>query len=107
MTLKSLFPDIKIPNPLWIKHHYWNSGAAYWRTGVESSKMIPKIIEPFGKDEPLYICGENFSNHQAWMEGALQTSELVVNELDNNINSQRGGNQKDSKKIKKQYKNEI
>lgn len=103
--LTKLFPEINIPNPLWIKHHYWNSGAAYWRTGIESSKMIPKIIEPFGKDEPLYICGENFSSHQAWMEGALQTSELVVNELDKNIggqrSSQRGGYQNNSKKKSK------
>ena len=96
--LKKLFPDIKIPNPLWVKHHYWSSGAAYWKTGVESNKIIPQIIEPFGKKESIYICGENFSNHQAWMEGALQTSELVVSELNKNIKNQEGGNQNSSKK---------
>ena len=58
------------------------------------NKIIPQIVEPFGKDERLYICGENFSNHQAWMEGALQTSELVVSELNKTINTQKGGNKK-------------
>lgn len=101
--LHKLFPDIKIPNPIWIKHHYWSSGAAYWKTGSESNKIIPQIVEPF-KNETLYICGENFSNHQAWMEGALQTSELVVTNILQNINknkiilSQKGGNSKIIKK---------
>ena len=101
--LHKLFPDIKIPNPIWIKHHYWSSGAAYWKTGSESNKIIPQIVEPF-KNETLYICGENFSNHQAWMEGALQTSELVVTNILQNINknkiilSQKGGKSKIIKK---------
>ena len=28
--------------------------------------------------ENIYICGESFSQQQAWMEGALQTSNEVV-----------------------------
>lgn len=83
--LSKLFPDINIPEPLWVKHHYWSSGAAYWKTGVESHLVIPKIITPFGQQESVYICGENFSNHQAWMEGALQTSELVFDAFSKNI----------------------
>ena len=114
--LRKLFPDIKIPNPVWIKHHYWSSGAAYWKTGSESNKIIPQIIEPI-KNEPLYICGENFSNHQAWMEGALQTSEMVVTNITKNIKpnisslsnkvskkSQKGGKISKSKIVKKSNK---
>ena len=29
----------------------------------------------------FYICGENYSNYQAWCEGALQTSEEVTNRI--------------------------
>jgi cytochrome b5 len=85
LELSQLFPEKEIPDPLWIQHHYWNSGAAYWKTGVESHKIIPKMISPYGEEENIYICGENFSNHQAWMEGALQTSELVIDELSNRL----------------------
>ena len=99
--LKKLFPDIKIPNPLWVKHHYWSSGVAYWRTGVESNKIIPEIVQPFGKSESLYICGENFSNHQAWMEGALQTSELVLNSLKNKIKNEQNTIKNNSNLLKK------
>ena len=27
----------------------------------------------------FYICGENYSTYQAWCEGALQTSDEVLN----------------------------
>ena len=30
----------------------------------------------------FYICGENYSLYQAWCEGALQTSESVLNKLE-------------------------
>ena len=78
--LKKLFPNYKIPQPEWVKHHYWNTGAAYWKIGSESSKLIHKIIKPL-TDENIFICGENYSNHQAWMEGALQTSDLVLKKI--------------------------
>lgn len=85
LELSQLFPDLKIPDPIWIKHHYWNSGAAYWKTGIESHQIIPKMIAPYGKEQNIYVCGENFSNHQAWMEGALQTSELVIDEVSDRL----------------------
>jgi len=46
----------------------------------------------------FYICGENYSKYQAWCEGALQSSESVLNklkcELNKNIKTK-------TKKIKK------
>lgn len=78
--LHKLFPTYEIPKPEWTKHHYWNAGAAYWKIGSESSKLIHKIIKPLNK-ENIFICGENYSNHQAWIEGALQTSDLVLKKI--------------------------
>ena len=31
--------------------------------------------------ENVFICGDSFSSHQAWMEGALETSELVIKSI--------------------------
>lgn len=78
--LHKLFPTYEIPKPEWTKHHYWKAGAAYWKIGSESSKLINKIIKPLAK-ENIFICGENYSSHQAWMEGALQTSDLVLKKI--------------------------
>ena len=72
------FPDMTIPKPKWLKHHYWHDGAAYWKTGCDSSKLMKEIINPL---DNIYICGENYSNHQAWIEGALETSEMVIDKI--------------------------
>jgi monoamine oxidase len=29
---------------------------------------------------PVYVCGEAYSNGQGWVEGALETAELVLQE---------------------------
>ena len=29
----------------------------------------------------IYTCGEGFSQKQAWIEGALETSELVIKKI--------------------------
>jgi protoporphyrinogen oxidase len=79
--LAEIYPDITIPAPLWIEHHYWANAAGYWKVGSDADLVIPKIIQPFdGKS--LYICGENYSNHQAWIEGALETSKMVLAKLE-------------------------
>ena len=55
----------------------WNS----WNIGVQSSEVIPKIVKPLD-DCPLYICGEAYSNSQGWVEGALETADLVLEKFD-------------------------
>ena len=52
----------------------WNS----WNIGVRSWEVKKKIVNPFGKDRPLYICGEAYSDAQGWVEGALQTADMVL-----------------------------
>jgi hypothetical protein len=32
-------------------------------------------------DFPCYICGEAYSTNQTWVEGALQTAEIVLKHL--------------------------
>ena len=47
----------------------------------------------------FYICGENYSNYQAWCEGALQTSLQVIEKLDCVLKYKN--NNKKTKKYKK------
>jgi len=103
--LKQLFPEIDIPKPKWIQHCHWAMGAAYWLPGYNREEIMPKLVKPF-VDESLYICGENYSSHQAWMEGSLETSDLVLNRILKTSSklSSRHEYKNTEKKTKKQLK---
>jgi monoamine oxidase len=50
--------------------HFWNPGHKSWEVLVEMTKPVP--------DFPCYVCGEAWSTNQTWVEGALQTAEIVL-----------------------------
>jgi protoporphyrinogen oxidase len=76
--LRNLFPETKIPDPLFFKAHSWKNGCTYWTPGIyDPSKESEKIMQPF-PNQSLYICGESFSLHQTWMEGALMHAETML-----------------------------
>ena len=109
--LKLLFPKKKIPKTTFLKSHYWYNGACYWKKNQEAEPIAKKMLKPFENDN-LYICGSNFSQRQAWAEGALETSEEVI-KLIHGIKENKklhhqektkkkgGGKKKDSKKKRK------
>ncbi len=51
----------------------WNS----WNIGVKSWEVRDKIVHPI-EGCPLHICGEAYSDAQGWVEGALQTAEIML-----------------------------
>jgi monoamine oxidase len=51
----------------------WNS----WNIGVRSWEVKEQIVRPLG-DRPLFICGEAYSDAQGWVEGALQTADMML-----------------------------
>lgn len=51
----------------------WNS----WNIGVKSWEVRDRIVHPIA-DCPMYICGEAYSDAQGWVEGALQTADLML-----------------------------
>ncbi len=51
----------------------WNS----WNIGVQSQVVKGLIVQPFDK-RPFHICGEAYSDAQGWVEGALQTADMVL-----------------------------
>jgi len=51
----------------------WNS----WNIGVKSWDVKTQIIQPI-ENQPLFICGEAYSDAQGWVEGALQTADMML-----------------------------
>lgn len=78
LDLKVLFPDIKPPT--FFKSHYWQHGCTYWLPGLyDPEKESHKIMCPFPVGNPdLYVCGESYSMKQAWIEGALEHAEEML-----------------------------
>ncbi len=68
----------EIPESKYIKLYYWKHGVACWKKNVDSYYVSQKIINLMPN---FYICGENYSNYQAWCEGSLQTSKEVTNRI--------------------------
>ena len=77
--LKKLFPKLNIPDPIHFVSYYTNAGTHYWTPNNASEDNYQSMLKPL--DYPLYICGESYSHHQGWMEGALETAEDVLNLL--------------------------
>jgi monoamine oxidase len=54
----------------------WNS----WNIGVKSWEVKQQIVQPLAP-RALYICGEAYSDAQGWVEGALQTADMLLAKL--------------------------
>lgn len=53
----------------------WNN----WNIGVKSWEVKEEIVQPhLAAGVPLYICGEAYSDAQGWVEGALQTADMLL-----------------------------
>ena len=72
-NLNEIFPNISIPEPLFIKSYYWKNGAHFFKKGADSKIIYRKMLKPFNYN--LFIIGECYSFKQAWIEGALETVE--------------------------------
>ena len=82
--LRTLFPELNIPEPTYFKMHLWRDGSHYWNTkcaDVDSRQITRAAVQPLGKGTRLFVCGEALSQKQAWMEGALETARDVVNRI--------------------------
>lgn len=81
--LRSLLPLRTIPNPLSVSSHYWEHGCTYWTPGsYDPEKESNAIMRPFPTRLPdVYVCGESFSMKQAWMEGALEHADAMLNKF--------------------------
>jgi monoamine oxidase len=81
--LRVLFGDRTIPDPLFVKAYAWKEGVSYWRPGTyDPYEESRRAIRPFPKERPGWVvCGESFSVHQCWIEGALEHAREAVEHL--------------------------
>jgi len=76
-SLKEIFPDDKIEkNPKYLRNEYWDTGAVYWNRGADSKEMSKFMRKP-SNHHRLFICGDSFSENQAWTDGALSSAQKV------------------------------
>ena len=60
----------------WAEDPY-GGGVNFWQIHAKSWEVIPAIVNP-RPGIPVYICGEAYSHEQGWVEGALQTAEIML-----------------------------
>ena len=76
---RKLFPTRTIPQPIFFKAHLWKNGCSYWTPGLYDPVAIGnKIMNPW---ENLYVCGESYSQRQAWVEGALEHADALIHKF--------------------------
>ena len=63
----------------WTEEPY-GGGVHFWKLGYNSQECITRMIKP-RHDEAVFIIGEAYSKTQGWVEGALETSELMLRHL--------------------------
>jgi monoamine oxidase len=73
-----------IPDPYAAAYHDWSEdpyGAGWhaWKAGVPFWEVMPRIRQPVPAED-VFICGEAYSINQGWVEGSLQTAELMLEE---------------------------
>jgi hypothetical protein len=67
---------------------------------VRSPEVKEQILKP--ASAPVYICGEAYSDGQGWVEGALQTADMMLEAwFDVPVLSGGGGGKKPPKKAAK------
>jgi monoamine oxidase len=62
----------------WMNEPY-GGAVHFWNPGCKSHELARTIVQPVDGLN-AFIVGEAFSNGQTWVEGALQTSELLLQE---------------------------
>tara|TARA_X000000368_G_scaffold111373_2_gene86670 strand:+ start:1552 stop:2823 length:1272 start_codon:yes stop_codon:yes gene_type:complete len=74
-NIKKVFPEENISAPLYFSAHLWTVGCHHWLPNFDSIQIQKDILNPV---ENVYICGEGFSDKQAWIEGALNSASKVI-----------------------------
>ncbi|MEO8544576.1 MAG: FAD-dependent oxidoreductase [Burkholderiaceae bacterium] len=80
--LKLLHRVDNIPEPLDAAFMDWTDdpfggGVHLWNAGYKSWEVLEEMTQPLN-DFPCFVCGEAYATNQTWVEGALQTAEIVL-----------------------------
>ncbi|MBW4024525.1 MAG: FAD-dependent oxidoreductase [Proteobacteria bacterium] len=80
--LKMMHGVDQAPEPVDAAYMDWSrdpygGGVHFWNPNYESARLVRRMTQPVD-DFPCYLCGEAYSTNQTWVEGALQTAEIVL-----------------------------
>lgn len=80
--LKAMHDQDYAPEPIDAAFMDWTSdpyggGVHFWKIGRQSWNTLERMTQPV-PGFPCYICGEAWSTSQTWVEGALETAEIVL-----------------------------
>jgi monoamine oxidase len=79
-------PGADIPaRPIGSAFQHWGADPRevawhFWRPGEHSDEIIDLAVQP-DPALPIHLCGEVFSRHGAWVEGAVETAAAVGGRL--------------------------
>ena len=75
--VRRTWPALEIPEPTYLRNHYWGGGCTYWLPG--DYDVDAEAAHALNPQPGVYVCGESVSaHHQAWIEGALETAEDLL-----------------------------
>ena len=83
--LQTAHPGAAVPAPIGSAFQHWGADPRevawhFWRAGVNSDETMALAAQP-DESLPIHLCGEVFSRHGAWVEGALETAAALVERL--------------------------
>jgi hypothetical protein len=80
--IRSLFPTIEIPDPLFFKVHPWADGCSYWVPGpfgpYDFNKVSKASVKPLPDMPNLYMCNESWAYEQCWVKCSIDQAQKVI-----------------------------
>lgn len=73
--------NININEPIKVYVCYWECGVSYWNKNINSKTMSDFLLNPMNN---IYICGENYSLNQSWVNGALDSCKKCLKIINTN-----------------------
>jgi monoamine oxidase len=78
--LGTFFQDNTLPQPVLSTYVGWGTSDAgdgdhSWKVGVNDLEVMLRIASPAPN---VYVCGEAYSDEQAWVDGALRSTENLL-----------------------------
>lgn len=83
--IRSLFPTMEIPDPLYFKVHPWSDGCSYWTPGTQANqgpydfnKVSKASVKPLPDMPNLYMCNESWAYEQCWVKCSIDQAQKVI-----------------------------
>lgn len=83
--------------------HFWRHAVHYWlpNRNMKPKHLMKHCLQPnISKCKNFYWIGESISTYQGWMEGALETSEIVFLKIVHELSNKKS---QEKKELPKEY----